>query len=824
MDVNGTKFHLLYGQGDWGQCVPQGGDQTLSDLWASPDEADKPALEWNYDENNLRLTREMPLFRPSVYLLGDLPLDLRRGAGRDRYGHWYWIAPDEHGIRFLANGERHSVSFWTAAEQAAACEVNALDGFTACPPQTPPDVLLRGLAVTNRHYLVVGDVTEHGILVFDLHRGGPPVLLRWPDDVPFVPWDMVAAPDGGVLILDRDNQQYWKLDSQFRLMAGVSQAPGLFQPVEGSPAPPNVKRPVVQPVGYPLDVDGQTVADPISIETGPDGHVLILDAPSDQPSTVLEYYEESGVRVAHRYTLEVVVAVTEGSESLFQVSAHDFAYAECCVPDPLDPAAMAASQSCACLDLQLVDRGPGTLRLLYVAEREGNQVIVYEMRRDPLDLEPQPDFLPLRRWEGKGLVAAGSRVYYDFADRWVPLQVLVECYYRTQAIITTPIDFQPDLPGQPFDSNEIGCKWHRLFLDAEIPVGTRVAIRARAADDPELLPYANWLDQPSLYLRSGGPELPFFDPYAARRGDPNLTNRAGTWELLFQEVLGRYLQLEITVEGTGRSTPELSALRVWYPRFSYLEHYLPAVYSEDRVSAFFLERWLANFEGFYTDLEDKIDGLPQLLDPATAPVDALDWLACWFGLALDPLWTEERRRFFIRHAYALFTRRGTVPGLEIALRIYLDCKVDDSLFEPKNWGTGKVRIVELYLLRGVSGAVYGDPSAGATSAVDPAESAHRFSVLVPHDLSAEDELMVERIVLLEKPAHTAFDLKRYWDLFRVGEARLGIDTQIGYSSYVSALVLGDSYLADGYLAAAYPFDIEDRIVSDRDTLGDLPPL
>ncbi len=828
MDVNGTKFHLVFGRDDWGQCVPEGSDQPLIALWESLDEEDKPALEWNYAEGNLRLTRHVPLFRPSVYDTGPLPIGLRRGAGRDRYGHWYWIDAAENGIRFLANGERRSVSFWSAAEQTA-CEVADVDGFTACPPPRPPEVLLRGLAVTARHYLVVGNVTEHGLLIFDLHRSGPPVLLQWPDETPFTPWDMVATPDGGVLILDRDHRQYWKLDSQFRLMAEVSEVLAPFQPEETTPGPgenppsPVIERRAIRPLGYALDVDGEGPLSPISIESGPEGHVLVLDAPGDQPSAVYEYSEEGGLRTLQRYTLEVSAALVEGAMGLFEVFAHDFAYVECCAPDPHLPGAAAQSRQCACLELQATQRGPGTLHLLFVAEHTGNQVIAYEMKRDPLDLEPQPDFLPLRRWQAKGLVVAGGRVYYDFADRWTPLQVLLECHYETRAVITTPIDFQPDRPGQPFDSNEIGCKWHRLMVDAEIPVGTSVSIRARAADDPALLPYTRWQPQPGLYLRSNGAELPFYDPYAQRRGDPNLTSMAGTWELLFQEVRGRYLQLEITVAGTGRSTPELSALRVWYPRFSYLEHYLPAIYREEPLSASFLERWLANFEGFYTHLEDQIDHLPRLLDPYTAPAEALDWLACWLAVALDPLWSEERRRFFIRHAYALYSRRGTLPGLEIALRMYLDCQVDDSLFDPRQWGNGRVRIVEQYLLRGVSGAVYGDPTAEAHH-TDPAETAHRFDVLVPHDLSDQDWLMVERIVELGKPAHTAFELKRYWDLFRVGEARLGLDTQIGHSSTVSALVLGDSYLADAYLEAAYPFDIEDRLVSDRDLLGGLPPL
>jgi len=97
-------------------------------------------------------------------------------------------------------------------------------------------------------------------------------------------------------------------------------------------------------------------------------------------------------------------------------------------------------------------------------------------------------------------------------------------------------------------------------------------------------------------------------------------------------------------------------------------------------------------------------------------------------------------------------------------------------------------------------------------------------VLVPQDLSDEQEAMVGRIVELAKPAHTAFDLKRYWDLFRVGEVRLGLDTQLGGSSTWNPLVLGSGYLSGVYLQAPYPFDIGDRMVLNRDRLGNLPAL
>lgn len=812
MDVNGTKFHLLYRRADWGTCrsLDDSAERPLAELWALIAEKKQPPLEWNAGGDYLQLARQAPLFR-SAAVTAPLDSRLRRGAGRDRYGHWYWIDQQEQGIRFLANGERSSVRFWSWEDQPVDCPPSGAEGdFVACPPPAPSRVQLRGLAVTTRHYLAVGNVTERGVLIFDLHRGGPPLLLQWPEETPFVPWDMAATPDGGLLILDRANRRYWALDSSFRLLADVSGEAASFQPAVPEPSP-NLARRTVRPRGYPLiPGDPEQPFDPVSIEAGPDGHVLVLHTEPGLPSLIDEY--ENGALWA-QYSLEDAIRGVDAegeAGALRSIGAHDFAYTACCVGDSAD---------CPeCLELTAAQGGPArTLHLLYVARADGNQVIAFEMNRAERKLDAQKDYLPLRRWEAKALVAVDGKLFYDFADRWVPLQIFVDCRYAPRGVLATPAEFAPGNRGQQFDSGKPGCVWHRLLLDADIPAGTSVFVRARAADDVALLAQTAWQLQPKLYLRSGGAELPFYEPPVSGESE-----RQGSWELLFQAIRGRYLQIELTLEGGGRSTPRLYALRAWYPRFSYLDHYMPAIYREEPEPAAFLERWLANFEGLYTNLEDKIEQLPRLLDARTAPLEALDWLASWLGVALDPLWPEERRRFFIRHAFELYGLRGTVPGIEIALRLYLDDEVGPWLFDPA-CGSGNIRIVERFLTRTVDPTLFGDPTTQAQTG-DPAESAHQFTVLLPHTVTAEQQAMAVRIVELEKPAHTAFELKRYWDLFRVGEARLGLDTQLGETSLLGAVVLGEGSLAEGYLEAPYPFAVRDRLVGDRDRLGDLPEL
>jgi len=203
-------------------------------------------------------------------------------------------------------------------------------------------------------------------------------------------------------------------------------------------------------------------------------------------------------------------------------------------------------------------------------------------------------------------------------------------------------------------------------------------------------------------------------------------------------------------------------------------------------------------------------------------------------VVLHPLWEEDRRRFFIRFAHRLYQIRGTLPGIVIALRIFLDETVDDSLFDPECLLRSNIRIVEHFLTREVAGSVFGDPTGDAPTAAAVAAAAHRFTVLLPHRLqtnastvdnavTGEALRMAERIIELEKPAHTWFEIKEYWNMFRVGEARLGLDTllhlglarQPALASLGRRPILGRAELGQTRLEAARPLPPADRIGLDR---------
>lgn len=100
-------------------------------------------------------------------------------------------------------------------------------------------------------------------------------------------------------------------------------------------------------------------------------------------------------------------------------------------------------------------------------------------------------------------------------------------------------------------------------------------------------------------------------------------------------------------------------------------------------------------------------------------------------------------------------------------------------------------------------------------------AAHRFTVLLPvpgtETFDTEQQRarrdLTRRVVDLEKPAHTVFDIKFYWAMFRLGYARLGDDTVVDLGGRAPALMppmmLGHEHLAESYLAAQHPQSVKE---------------
>ena len=96
-----------------------------------------------------------------------------------------------------------------------------------------------------------------------------------------------------------------------------------------------------------------------------------------------------------------------------------------------------------------------------------------------------------------------------------------------------------------------------------------------------------------------------------------------------------------------------------------LINYLPGIYLTD-----FMSRFLGMFESILTPIEWNVDNFDLFLDPGTAPTAFLPWLANWYQIAFNPVWTETQRRTLLREAHQIYARRGTRWALSRLLEIY----------------------------------------------------------------------------------------------------------------------------------------------------------
>src|SRR6266487_3875227 len=107
MDTNETRYYLLLGRDDWSNCLAEDG-QTLREHWLSspldsPIIPNESGLVWN--DTNHELTLQPRLVEFATSLFDDkLTLERRRGAGRDRYGNWYWISESGTEIGVQSSG------------------------------------------------------------------------------------------------------------------------------------------------------------------------------------------------------------------------------------------------------------------------------------------------------------------------------------------------------------------------------------------------------------------------------------------------------------------------------------------------------------------------------------------------------------------------------------------------------------------------------------------------------------------------------------------------------------------------------------------------
>jgi hypothetical protein len=491
VDVNGTRFHLIQNPPDWKACIADG----------QPFPWDQASID--PDTGFIGLTPLLPIVAPPR-LGGPLQVEKRRGAAADRFGNWYWIGNDGQSVYSLPNCKSQVQLLWP---QPVAPSPHPSGTFQATSATTAGEgATFTGLAITRHNYLVVGyrstsDASKAGLLIFDLVSGGKPALMLIPPEVPFAPFDITSGAHGGCWVLDRVNRTYWGFDRDFRALSQVPASPpaaSAFHPLDNTSieAPP-----ATMPAGFSV-----AAPDPIAIEELSDGSVLILDgsatsAPvSDSTTASTVYHYRLGAQLGAPLPLSGLVDIADNSLSgatrrLLAVIAHDMAFNR-------------------------------DTSVLYVVDRFGRQSLGFLVTLDPsFSLELQPAYLPMHRYGGRALVAwrekgdaaisydvIGNDTGHDSTVRWAHLQAVDRPAYASSTILETPV----------LDGKERDCLWDTLLLEACIPPGCSVTVMTSVDNAPDLAMAGAMSQQPDLYLRGGGSEIPFYDPFADRDPQPGV--------------------------------------------------------------------------------------------------------------------------------------------------------------------------------------------------------------------------------------------------------------------------------------------------------------
>src|SRR6478609_8873849 len=118
-------------------------------------------------------------------------------------------------------------------------------------------------------------------------------------------------------------------------------------------------------------------------------------------------------------------------------------------------------------------------------------------------------------------------------------------------------------------------------------------------------------------------------------------------------------------------TPPVASTR------AYLRNGLPSLYQDGDFGM----RFVGALEELLDPIVAILDNLHYHFDPNHAPQDILELLAAWLGVDLDETQKLSDQREMVLRAAELGRRRGTVKGLELALKLHfpnVPMRVEDN--------------------------------------------------------------------------------------------------------------------------------------------------
>lgn len=168
-------------------------------------------------------------------------------------------------------------------------------------------------------------------------------------------------------------------------------------------------------------------------------------------------------------------------------------------------------------------------------------------------------------------------------------------------------------------------------------------------------------------------------------------------DFLLHDVVGRYLWFILEFQADAEELG-IDSIRIYFPKHTWLG-YLPEVYSSNRGSAEFLERFLGIYQSLYEDLNEKIRYSPAYFFPQACEKDLLPVIAKLLGENMYYIWNEDQLRYLLSHAMEWNGFRGTVKSLLNIVELYTGERpyiVEHQQLTEERIGSRKEIILSLY--------------------------------------------------------------------------------------------------------------------------------
>jgi phage tail protein domain len=200
-------------------------------------------------------------------------------------------------------------------------------------------------------------------------------------------------------------------------------------------------------------------------------------------------------------------------------------------------------------------------------------------------------------------------------------------------------------------------------------------------------------------------------------------------------------------QGTGSQLLEIATFNLYVRPVSRYQQFLPNFYREID----FVGRFLQIFEATLEPDVQILSNLWAYLDPLTAPIGMLEFLAHWVGWKNQPYLTLEQQRNLIRNAIEIYRWRGTRRGLRLYLYLATRLPLDDHIM---NEDEKHIGIYEFFN----SGFVLDKTRLGYDAILGGVRPFHFTVRLRPEPDRPIEEALVRTIIEQEKPAFCSYEL------------------------------------------------------------------